>query len=165
MPPRGDTTIRAHAYARRMIRRATLDDAPAISALFVRTRDEMTYLPRIPEHDRPLLGGWFLARGELWVAEVEGRIVGFAGVSGDELTHLYIDPLAQNRGVGTALLDHAKSLRPERLELWVFQENGGARRFYEGHGFQLIRLTNGARNMEQEPDALYEWRQSCASSR
>jgi GNAT superfamily N-acetyltransferase len=148
-----------------MIRRATLDDAPAISGLFVRARDEMTYLPRIPEHDRPLLGGWFLARAELWVAEEEGRIVGFAGVSGAELTHLYTDPPAQNRGVGTALLDHMKSLRSERLELWVFQKNDGARRFYERHGFQLVRLTNGAENMEQEPDALYEWRQPCASSR
>jgi GNAT superfamily N-acetyltransferase len=125
----------------------------------VRTRDEMTYLPRIPEHDRPLLGDWFLERAELWVAEESGRDVGFAGLSGNELTHLYTDPPAQNRGVGTGLLDHMKSLRPERLELWVFQRNNGARRFYERHGFALVRLTDGAGNMEHEPDALYEWRQ------
>lgn len=65
-----------------MIRQATPDDAPAISGLFVRARDEMTYVPRIAEHVRPLLGGWFLERAELWVAEEEGRVVGFAGVSG-----------------------------------------------------------------------------------
>jgi ribosomal protein S18 acetylase RimI-like enzyme len=146
-------------FAKRMIRRAIRDDAQAISELFVRARDEMTYLPRIPEHDRPLLGGLFLDRAELWVAEEEGeRIVGFAGLSGSELTHLYTDPPAQNRGVGRALLDHVKSLRPERLELWVFQKNEGARRFYERHGFELVRLTDGAGNMEREPDALYEWR-------
>jgi ribosomal protein S18 acetylase RimI-like enzyme len=148
-----------------MIRRATPDDARAISELFVRARDTMRYLPRIPEDVRPLLGGRFLARAELWVAEDEGWVVGFAGVSGNELTHLYIDPRAQNRGIGTALLDQMKSLRPERLELWVFQENDGARRFYERHGFQLVRLTDGAGNMEQEPDALYEWRQPRASGR
>jgi ribosomal protein S18 acetylase RimI-like enzyme len=141
-----------------MIRHATADDAPAISDLFVRARDEMTYLPRIPEDVRPLLGGWFLERAELWVFEEEGRILGFAGVSGSELTHLYTDPSAQKRGVGRALLDHVKSLRPESLELWVFQKNEGARRFYERHGFQLVRLTDGAANMEEEPDALYEWR-------
>jgi ribosomal protein S18 acetylase RimI-like enzyme len=141
-----------------MIRRATPDDAPAISDLFVRARDQMRYLPRIPEHVRPLLGGWFLERAELWVAEEGERVVGFAGVSGSELTHLYTDPSAQNRGVGRALLDHVKSLRPERLELWVFQRNEGARRFYERHGFELVRLTDGTGNMEQEPDALYEWR-------
>ncbi len=49
-----------------------------------------------------------------------------------------------------------RSLRPERLEPWVFQENDGARRFYERHGFQLVRLTDGAGNTEQEPDARYE---------
>jgi GNAT superfamily N-acetyltransferase len=142
-----------------MIRPATAADAPAIGEVFVRARDEMTYLPRIPDDDRPLLGGWFLERAELWVvAEEDRRIVGFAGVSGNELTHLYTDPPAQNRGVGTALLDHVKSLRPERLHLWVFQKNRGARRFYERHGFELVKLTDGAGNMEQEPDALYEWR-------
>jgi RimJ/RimL family protein N-acetyltransferase len=55
-------------------------------------------------------------------------------------------------------MDHAKSVRPERLELWVFQRNEGARRFYERHGFRLLKLTDGTGNMEQEPDALYEWR-------
>jgi GNAT superfamily N-acetyltransferase len=140
-----------------MIRLATREDAPAISELFVRARDEMTYLPRIPEHVRPRLGRWFLDRAELWVVQEE-RIVGFAGLSGSELTHLYTDPSAQNRGVGRTLLDHVKNLRPERLELWVFQKNEGARRFYERQGFVLVRLTDGARNMEREPDALYEWR-------
>jgi len=56
------------------------------------------------------------------------------------------------------LLDHAKRLRPGGLELWVFQRNEGARRLYERCGFRLVRLTNGAGNMESEPDALYEWR-------
>ena len=147
-----------------MIRPATSDDAPAISGVFVRARDEMAYLPRIPEHDRPLLGSRFLERAELWVAEEDGHLVGFAGVSGDELTHLYVDPPAQKRGVGTALLEHVKSIR-ERLELWVFQKNEGARKFYERHGFQLVRLINGAGNMEQEPDALYEWSQPSAIRR
>jgi len=141
-----------------VIRPATPDDASAIGDLFVRARDEMTYLPRVPEDVRPLLGDRFLARAELWVAEKDGRMVGFAGVSGSELTHLYTDPRAQNRGVGTALLEHVKSLRPEHVVLWVFQRNEGARRFYERHGFRLVRLTDGAANMEREPDAFYEWR-------
>ena len=140
-----------------MIRPATPDDASAIGDLFVRARDEMTYLPRVPEDVRPLLGDRFLARAELWVAEKDGRMVGFAGVSGSELTHLYTDPRGQNRGVGTALLEHVKNLRPEHVVLWVFQRNEGARRFYERHGFRLVRLTDGAANMEQEPDARYEW--------
>ncbi len=41
--------------------------------------------------------------------------------------------------------------------LWVFQTNTGAIRFYERHGFELVKLTDGAENMEREPDALYRW--------
>jgi GNAT superfamily N-acetyltransferase len=141
-----------------VIRRATLEDAAAIGDVFVRARDEMTYLPRISDAVRPQLGGWFLDRAELWVAEEDGRVVGFAGVEGDELSHLYVDPRAQGRGVGSALLEQAKSLRQDGLELWVFQKNDGARRFYERHGFRLVRLTDGAENMEREPDARYAWR-------
>ena len=70
---------------------------------------------------------------------------------------LYVDPEAQNRGVGTALLDQAKTLRPDGFVLWVFQRNEGARRFYERHGFEAVKLTDGAENMEREPDALYRW--------
>ncbi len=140
-----------------MIRRATHDDARAISDLFVRVRDEMTYLPRIVDEHRPLLGGWFLDRDEIWVAEQSGAVIGFLGLNGEEVSHLYVDQRAQGSGVGAALLDHAKRLRPARLQLWVFQKNTGARRFYERHGFKLFKLTDGAGNMEHEPDALYEW--------
>ena len=73
------------------------------------------------------------------------------------LEKLYVDPEAQNRGVGTALLDQAKALRPGGFVLWVFQKNTGAIRFYERHGFDLVKLTDGAENMEREPDALYRW--------
>jgi ribosomal protein S18 acetylase RimI-like enzyme len=51
------------------------------------------------------------------------------------------------------------------LELSVFQKNGAARRFYQRHGFQLVRLTDGTGYVEQQPDAPYEWRQPSASWR
>jgi GNAT superfamily N-acetyltransferase len=145
-----------------VIRRATPDDARAIGAIFVRTRDEMSYLPRIPDEHRPLLGSWFVERYELWLEEADGSVAGFVGLDENLVSHLYVEPSAQGRGVGTALLDTAKRSRPDGLELWVFQKNDGARRFYERHGFRLVRLTSGADNMEKEPDALYEWREGPA---
>lgn len=140
-----------------MIRRATQADAPEVSRVFVAARDEMAYLPVISDEHRPLLGGWFIDRGPIWVAEEDGRVVGFSGVKDEELTHLYVDPVAQDRGIGSSLMEHAKTVSPERLELWVFQKNEGACRFYERHGFRLAKLTDGSANMEKEPDALYEW--------
>jgi GNAT superfamily N-acetyltransferase len=58
-----------------------------------------------------------------------------------ELRALYVDPVAQNAGVGTALLAAATAALREagwgEATLWVFRDNGGARRFYERHGWRL----------------------------
>ncbi len=117
----------------------------------------MTYLPPVADQDRPKLGGWIAARHEIWVIEDRDRLMGFAGLSKGWLDHLYIDPDCQNRGLGAKLLQQVKRLQPSGTRLWVFQRNAGARRFYEHQGFRLETLTNGSRNMEREPDALYVW--------
>lgn len=124
----------------------------------------MTYLPQIPEADRPKLGGWITGGRETWVIEDEGRIVAFAGLSTGWLDHLYVDPGSQGAGFGSMLLEHIKGLQPEGLHLWVFQENAGARRFYESHGFRLEKLTDGSGNMERRPDALYVWQPDLAKT-
>jgi ribosomal protein S18 acetylase RimI-like enzyme len=140
-----------------MIRRATAADIDSIGHIKVATRDEMPYLPRIPDEDRPRLGRIFFDRYEIWVAEEDGRVVGYVALGEARVEHVYVAPAKQGRGVGTALLDHAKSLRPGGLDLWVFQQNEGARRLYEREGFRLVELTDGAGNMEKTPDARYEW--------
>jgi GNAT superfamily N-acetyltransferase len=128
----------------------------------------------MPEEHVPLIAGSLERHDEVWVAEEEGRLLGFLAIDRSErngwdvLEKLYVDPEAQNQGVGTLLLSQAKALRPDGLVLWVFQKNGGARRFYERHGFRPVKLTDGAENMEREPDALYAWKvanartQTCA---
>jgi GNAT superfamily N-acetyltransferase len=140
-----------------VIRQGSPVDANEIGRIFVRARDAMTYLPRIPDGDRPQVGGWIIARHELWVIESGGRAMGFAGLSPGWLDHLYMEPDSQNRGFGSMLLQHVKQLQPHGLRLWVFQKNAGARRFYERHDFRLEKMTDGASNMEREPDALYFW--------
>lgn len=140
-----------------MIRRATPADAAEISRIYVAARDEMPYLPRIEDDVRPQLGGWFLDRWPTWIAEEDGRPVGFICLGGDVVEQIYVEPGRQSRGIGAALLEVVQRESPERLELWVFQANEGARRFYEREGFRLVELTDGAGNMEQTPDACYEW--------
>jgi GNAT superfamily N-acetyltransferase len=65
-------------------------------------------------------------------------------------------PASQGRGIGTELLEVAKHAC-ERLELWTFQRNARARRFYEARGFTRVEQSDGARNEEKEPDARYLW--------
>ena len=47
--------------------------------------------------------------------------------------------------------------RAAHLRLWTFQRNTNARRFYEKYGFMLVEETDGTRNEEKEPDAMYAW--------
>jgi GNAT superfamily N-acetyltransferase len=140
-----------------MIRHATEEDAAAVGEIYVRARDEMTYLPRFPDPHRTAVGGWIVRDNDVWVAEDEGVVFGFIGLEVGWLNHIYVDPARQGRGIGTGLLDHAKALQPRGMQLWVFQRNDGARRLYERNDFRLAELTDGAGNAEREPDARYEW--------
>ena len=142
------------------IRRAGSEDAEAVADVFIAARKPMlAYLPDL--HTEEDIRGWIarvVASKEVWVAEDDGTVRGFSSLEDDLLGHLYVDPRFQNRGIGTALLDQAKSQRREGLRLWVFQQNTGARRLYERNGFDVLELKDGSGNEEGVPDALYGWR-------
>jgi GNAT superfamily N-acetyltransferase len=144
------------------IRRARDDEIEPLTELFIRARNEMDYLPQVPEEAAAPIAARIREHDEVWVAVEDGRLLGFLGIEQSTnlgapvLEKIYVEPADQNRGVGSALLDKAKELRPDELYLWVFQKNP-ARRLYERHGFELVKLTDGAENMEREPDALYRW--------
>ena len=120
----------------------------------------MPYLPELhsDEETHAWMATQVVGRQEVVVAELDGRVAGFAALEGDLLGHLYVDPAHQRRGVGSVLFDSVKRSRPGGFRLWVFQRNEGARRFYERRGCRLLELTDGSANEEREPDALYEWR-------
>ena len=130
----------------------------AIAALFRRSFGTLTFLPTLhtPEEDRAYFRG-VVADSEVWVWEEDGRVLGFAALTADELTHIYVEPDAHGHGIGGALIDRAKERRPGGFRLWVFQQNANARRFYERRGFDLVRETDGSGNEERTPDALYAW--------
>jgi GNAT superfamily N-acetyltransferase len=144
------------------IRRARDDEIEALTQLFIQARNEMDYLPKVPDEAAVPIAARIREHEEIWVAEEDGRLLGFLAIEHSTnldapvLEKLYVEPAEQNHGVGSALLDKAKELRPDELYLWVFQKNP-ARRLYERHGFRLVKLTDGAHNMEREPDALYRW--------
>lgn len=149
------------AYKERMptmIRRATHADSHDVSEVFLASRATMTYLPVLHTKDETRS---FIARVvhalETLVAVRDGRITGFAALHGDWLDHLYVHPARFNTQTGTKLLSEVMFQRPQGFQFWVFQQNLAGRRFYERHGCALARLTDGARNEEKVPDALYVW--------
>jgi ribosomal protein S18 acetylase RimI-like enzyme len=147
-----------------MIRRATADDVEAIAELYERSFAALTYLPVLHTLDEHR--AWFerqVAEHEAWVWD-DGAIRGFIVLTAHELMYIYLDVGWTGRGIGTALLQHAKARRPAGFTLWTFQANEGARRFYERHGLHAIELGDGSGNEERTPDVRYEWRPSAPAA-
>ncbi|MPW28849.1 GNAT family N-acetyltransferase [Agarivorans sp. B2Z047] len=76
-------------------------------------------------------------KAEVWVAEVEGQVCGFLALVESKLIALFVAPCWQRRGIGSQLLELAKSLR-SRLELHLFADNAEAFSFYLRHRFEVL---------------------------
>ena len=140
------------------IRRATGVDGVATSAIFDAARTaNLPFLPVL--HSRAEDDAFFtraMTETEGWVAvDAAGRPLGFAAWHDGMLDHLYVHPAAQGAGIGSALLARVQVAHPEGFDLFVFQRNSRARRFYERRGFHPIRFDR--ENEEGEPDIRERW--------
>ncbi len=74
------------------------------------------------------------------VAEVDGRVVGFIMIAGDEVEQVFVDPDLHGTGVAAPLLAEAERqvAAAGHAEAWlaVVTGNARARRFYEKHGWR-----------------------------
>lgn len=92
---------------------------------------------------------------DVWAADDGGRLVAFMALSRpDWLEHLYVEPASTGQRLGSRFVELAKSELGGSVQLWTFQSNAGARRFYERHGFVPVEWTDGD-NEEHAPDVRY----------
>ncbi|WP_306367946.1 GNAT family N-acetyltransferase [Nocardiopsis sp. CC223A] len=141
-----------------VLRRAEAADAEAMAEVWLRSF--AAALPTVRRaHDDEAVRSWFahvvVPERESWVCTADHRVVGLLVLDGDTLDQLYLDPEWRGRGLGDRLVRLALRRRPQGLELWTFQVNTAARRFYERHGFTAVEETDGSRNEEREPDVRY----------
>jgi GNAT superfamily N-acetyltransferase len=145
------------------IRPARSTDAHAIARIHTGARrDAMPYLPEVHSDEETL--AWVrevvLPGQDVQAAVVDALVVGYIAIEGSTIDALYVSPSHQGRGIGSVLLHHAMDGSIGLLDLWTFQRNLGARRFYEARGFLPVEFTDGAGNEEHEPDVRYEWRRT-----
>jgi len=95
------------------------------------------------------------AETDVWVAEIESRIVGYLGLRvhpEDSMGEIYIiavDPAAQQKGVGKALMAFAFDWMREKKLKMAFVETGGDR------GHEPARVSYEAVGFERYPVARY----------
>jgi ribosomal protein S18 acetylase RimI-like enzyme len=144
------------------VRAAVAADADAIADVGIRSW-EATYRGIVPDQ---ALAEWmegnheawrdaFAARppdspARVWVAELDGRVVGYATTTpakdnwlpppdgAGEITNLYLEPEVIGSGVGRLLYDRSVTDLAARgfdpLVVWAFRDNHRAVRFYERMG-------------------------------
>ena len=136
-----------------------MDDADGIAAVFSSSLRLLTFLPVLHtvEEDRRFIENIILKECEVIVAEGDPGIVSFLALNGEEIRLLYSHPDFIGSGAGSLLLDAVKKSSVAALELWCFQANERARRFYEERGFRAVRFTDGQDNEEKVPDVRYRW--------
>src|SRR6195256_3345891 len=130
--------------AARAVRAAFNEALPSLAGLHTPKEDQWFFRERVFE------------TCEVWGAFDSAGMTGMIAFRKDWIDQLYVLPDAQRRGIGTELLQVAKTSF-DRLQVGTFQRNVRARRFYEARGFALVQETDGARNEEKQPDARYLW--------
>jgi GNAT superfamily N-acetyltransferase len=145
------------------IRAATAGDATQIADVWLSSwRATFDFEPAHSDDDvRRWVREELLVEAEDWVAtdpSQSHRVIALLGLSEAMVEQLYVRPEWIGQGVGRGLLDLAKRLRPDGLELYCFAANGRARRFYERNGFVPVAFGDGSGNEERQPDVLYRWR-------
>lgn len=143
-----------------LLRPARPADGAAVAEVWLRSFDAA--LPTVrrahPDEDvRRWIRDVVVPGDDTWVAEIDGAVVGVMALSAGWIDQLYLDPAFRGRGIGDRFVALAQERYPAGLQLWTFQVNGPAQRFYERHGFVAVERTDGAGNMEREPDVRYRW--------
>jgi ribosomal protein S18 acetylase RimI-like enzyme len=148
------------------LRPARPNDAPECAHVYLRSR--RFGIPEVPcLHDEADVRRWLadevIPHDDVTVAEIDGTVVGLMVLTADArrrsgwIDQLYLDPAWMGRGLGVRFVERAQASLPDGLQLWTFQANVGAQRFYERLGFSPAERTDGSGNEERAPDVRYVW--------
>jgi len=118
------------------------DKEEVIELWFRSTVTGQSFLPKeFWESVKPLLREKYIPIAETWIAEQDGKILGFISLLDHLIGGLFVDLSSQGKGIGGALIRHAQEIRTQPLSVEVFEKNERARRFYKKCGFTFKAQT------------------------
>ncbi|MCC2547355.1 GNAT family N-acetyltransferase [Hymenobacter sp. BT175] len=121
------------------IREAQVADIPQLSAIRLAVRENQLSDPgRVTRQDYV---DYLTERGRGWLAEADGRVVGFAiaDLQDHSVWALFVDPDYEGRGIGKKLHDELLSwyFRQTQHPIWLSTDPGTrAEEFYRRQGWQ-----------------------------
>jgi len=143
------------------VRLARVQDVVAVTDLLWSARQAA--VPSVPsvvgnyERMHSWISGRLTETVDCWVTEDAQGLTAMLLLEPGWIDQLYVRPDMIGRGLGSELVAKAKETMPDGLQLWTFQSNLGAHKFYERHGFIAVETTDGSGNEEQAPDVRYVW--------
>ena len=99
--------------------------------------------------NRTLMEEKYLPNAEVYVAEYKEDILGFVALIDNHVASIFVDNKKQGKGIGSSLLNYAKTLRTE-LTLNVYQKNEKSVHFYNSKGFTILSETIDEPTNEKE---------------
>ena len=160
-------SVDARAAKGLVVRKARIDDAPHVADVLLASR--RAFLPfAVSPHTDTETRAWvrdvLFDSEEVFVVAADGVVIAMMSIQRaatdepavDWLSQMYVLPEHVGQGTGSALIAVALESMRHSLRLFTFQQNGGARRFYERHGFKAIAYSDGRDNEERCPDVIYE---------
>lgn len=153
------------SYPNSMIRKALESEAKVIHDIHTRAVKEACKGFYTDEQ----ITGWLKNRSpegyaegikndEMYVDEIEGKIIGFGHAVPGEILAIFVDPTFHKKGIGRSLLQHglemAKKGNPSAIKA---EASLNAVPFYKKHGFIEIGERIIARNGQKLPIVLMEY--------
>jgi len=145
------------------LRAARAADATKVAQCYLASRKMLAAIAPLSRSD-DMVERWvreeLIPKHQVTTAIESGGVVGFIAVrsqpDGDWIDQLYVHPARLRRGIGSTLLQVALMRLEGTVRLYTFEENRGARKFFERYGFKAVAIGDGSSNDSGRPDVLYE---------
>ncbi len=105
-----------------------------------------------------------IEKGEMFVAEDNGKIVGFGHAIQGEVLAVFVYPDCQKQGIGTSIFNHALEIASQDNPASIrIESTVNASDFYEHHGFEKTQESTFTRNGVEMPMVILEKKRTCGT--